>query len=128
MPDSVSLSESGGFAVLYFLSEHPGPIEVFWAGNELGAEMEAARLNEIEHLLRAKLGRILTSPESVLDLIERWVTAKRGRIWGKAKQLIFSPMMTAITDRRRLPPRARITCNDGCEPVDKSKRHLSPRR
>ena len=76
--------------MLYFFPEHPGANEVFWAGNELDAEMEATRLNEIEHLLRAKLGRILTEltgelnapPEKILDLIERWVTVKRGGIRG----------------------------------------------
>jgi hypothetical protein len=90
MPYTVKLSESGGFALLYFFPEHPGANEVFWAGNELDAEMEATRLNEIEHLLRAKLGRILTEltgelnapPEKILDLIERWVTVKRGGIRG----------------------------------------------
>jgi hypothetical protein len=90
MPYTVKLSESGGFAVLYSLPEHPGAIEVFWAGNELDAEMEATRLNEIEHLLRAKLGRIWTEltgelnapPEKILDLIERWITVKRGGEFG----------------------------------------------
>jgi hypothetical protein len=91
MPYTVKLGESGGFAVLYFLPEHPGSIEVFWAGKKLDAEMEATRLNEIDRLLSAKLGRILTEltgelnapPEKILDLIERWVTAKRGGIWGE---------------------------------------------
>jgi len=98
MPYTVELSESGGFAVLYFLPEHPGAIEVFWAGKKLDAEMEATRLNEIDRSLRAKLGRILTEltgelnapPEKILDLIERWVTAKRGGIWGETKQSIFN--------------------------------------
>ncbi len=68
MPYTVELSESGGFAVLYFLPEHPGAIEVLWAGNKLDAEMEATRLNEIDRLLRAKL-------------------AKRGEISGESKEI-----------------------------------------
>ena len=95
MPYTVELSESGGFAVLYFLPEHPGAIEVLWAGNELDAEMEATRLNEIDRLLTAKLSRILTEltgelnapPEKILDLIERWITAKRGGISGESEAI-----------------------------------------
>ena len=95
MPYTVKLGESGGFAVLYFLSEHPGAIEVFWAGNALDAETQAARLNEIEHLLRAKLDRILKEltselnapPEKILDLIERWITAKSVEICGESEAI-----------------------------------------
>ena len=92
MPYRVELSESGGFGVLYFFPEHPGAIEVFWAGKKLDAEMEATRLNEIDRLLRAKLGRILTELTGELNaphlkkysiLSKDGLPPNAGGIWGE---------------------------------------------